>query len=305
VRNADWTVQTTSTTNPVWSRPAILSEISALVPPGARLKGNGTLTINGKRVDLSKKTVRVISPSFPYGSSGDKPLYHDWGSLLKSLISTNGSVRVASYKTNPANQNLQHYNLAGVLFGYAGGGSGNYTNQARNMLNEQDYDYQANFTSNLNPGGNATLASLGIENGTEGVHLTGNLTSVGSPICSPFDIYITKAQMNKPQGIYGSNPKYVVFSTDGSFTSYETAGIQNDLSGRMVGDLMAGIVFGWANSTVNITAHAHATGLNLANSTFSSPTVGGISSGELFFLLSLAAAHQLGGCGPSNRFRLL
>jgi len=295
VRNTDWSVQTTSTTNPVWTHPAILSEISALVPSDARLSGNGTLTINGTQVDLSQKIIRVISPSFPYGSSGDQALYHQWGTLLDSLISTNGSVRVASHKTDSTNQQLQPYNLAGVLFGYAGGGSSDYTNQAPNMLNEQDYDYRATFTANLNPGGNTTLTALGIGNGTAGVHLTGNLTSVGPTTCTPFDIYITRAQMNQPQGIYGSNPKYVVFSTDGSFTSYETAGIQNDLSGRMVGDLMAGIVFGWANSTVNITSQAATTGLNLANSTFSSPTVGGISSGELFFLLSLAAAQTTSG----------
>jgi hypothetical protein len=196
VRNADWSVQTTSTTNPVWTHPAILSEISALVPSDAGLSGSGNLTINGTQIDLSRKIVRVISPSFPYGSSGDQALYHGWDSLLNSLISTNGSVRVASYKTDPANQNLQPYNLAGVLFGYAGGGCSTYTNQAPNMLNEQDYDYQANFTSNLNPGGNTTLTALGIGNGTAGVHLTGNLTSVGPPTCSPFDIYITKNQMN-------------------------------------------------------------------------------------------------------------
>ena len=306
VRNADGSVQQTSTTNPVWTNNSILEAIKAVVPQDALVMGQGNLTINGTSVDMSTRVVRVISPSFPVSSGGNfTALYHTWSTLLGNLTTSNATLNVASYTSNATNETLASYKLSNVLFGYAGGGSGNYTYQAQNMLNEQGYTYTANFTTNLNPSGaNPNLASVGIGNGTAGVHLSGNLTSVGPPTCAAFDIYITSDQMSQPQGIYGSNPKYVVYLTatstnstvsQGNSTWYETGGIQNDLSGRIVGDLMAGIVFGWAGSTQSIANHASATGLNTANVTLSSDTVGQIQTGELFYLLSLAAAQTSSG----------
>jgi len=87
----------------------------------------------------------------------------------------------------------------------------------------------------------------------------------------------------------------VVQGTPGSYTTaYSTTGIVNDLGGRIVGDLMAGMVFGWSKSTLNIADQATATGTNLYGTIFSSTTVGGLSTGEYFFLLSLAGLR--GNC---------
>ncbi|MEI8078956.1 MAG: hypothetical protein WCH61_04925 [bacterium] len=256
--------------NPVTTNPNILSHVAALVPSAALVK------------DGSGNTVRVLS------SAAAPDAYHNWTALMNGLASAATNLNVSSY-TSPTNSSLVPFGVSQALFGYSGAPP--ISGQATNFDQMQNYVTTAIFMNDLNPGGtNATLTALGIGGGQAGVVISGTgetITGGGTP-AAPFTIYITQANLNLGTGIYGSNPGYVVVQGD---TSYATTGIVNDLGGRIVGDLMAGMVFGWSNSTLNIATQAAATGTNLYGTTFSSATVGGLSTGEYFFLLSLAGAQ--------------
>lgn len=253
--------------NPVTSKNSILSNVQSLVPSGA-------VVLNGRT------TVRIKS------STADPSAYHDWLDLMNALQSN--PLNVSSY-TSPATGIPASYALSGVLFGYSGAPC--IAGQAPNFETQQDYDTKATFTTNLNPSNNKTLSKVGITNGTPGVIISGTGSVTGD-----FSIYITQDNLNAGTGIYGNNPPYVVMypviGIQESAYAYATSGIVDDLGGRIVGDLMAGIVFGWSASTVNIAAQATATNTQLFGTTFSSTTVGGISTGELFFLLSLAGVQR-------------
>lgn len=253
--------------NPVTSAIDILSNVKDLVPSSATV-------LNGS------KTVRIKS------SAADPSAYHNWTSLMTTLQSTTATnpLNVCSY-TSPSTGIPPSYALSGALFGYSGGLV--YTPQVPGFDQAQSYNTTATFTTNLNPNNDPVLTGAGITNGTPGVVISGTGSVSGA-----FSIYITQTNLNAGTGIYGNNPPYVVaYTVSGTETAYSTTGIENDLGGRVVGDLMAGMVFGWSASTVNIDAHATATNTNLYGTTFSSPTVGGLMTGELFFLLSLAGAQ--------------
>ncbi|MFH1299689.1 MAG: hypothetical protein ABIK07_01415 [Planctomycetota bacterium] len=256
--------------NPVLSTVNILANVAAQVPSGAAVKTGPP----------DNQLVRIVS------STAIPAAYHDWISLMTTLQTTTATqpLKVCSY-TSPTTGIPASYALSGALFGYSGGQT--YSPQATGFETAQSYNTTATFTTNLNPNNDPVLSGQGITNGTAGVVISGSGSVTGA-----FSIYITQANLNAGTGIYGNNPPYVVvYTANGKETAYSTTGIQNDLGGRVVGDLMAGIVFGWSASTVNIADHAAATNTNLYGTTFSSTTVGGIMTGELFFLLSLAGAQ--------------
>jgi hypothetical protein len=253
--------------NPVTSSNDILANVEALVPSAAKV-------LNGQT------TVRIMS------SAAAPSAYHDWLNLMTALqtITATNPLKVCSY-TSPTTGIPVSYALSGALFGYSGAAA--IPGQAPNFDKMQDYTTTATFTTDLNPNNNGTLSKVGIKPGTPGVVISGTGSVTGA-----FSIYITQDNLNAGTGIYGNNPPYVVmYSVSGTEFAYATTGIVNDLGGRVVGDLMAGMVFGWSASTVNIAAHAIATNTNLFGTTFSAATVGGISTGELFFLLSLAGVQ--------------
>lgn len=78
------------------------------------------------------------------------------------------------------------------------------------------------------------------------VTLTGTITPVGSTQREPTTIVITYAALNKPIGIYGCNPSYQV--NGGTLTG----GIVNDVYGWIVGDLLAGLSYGFAGSATTV-----------------------------------------------------
>lgn len=253
--------------NPVISSGKILSNVAALVPSGAAV-------FNGPEL------VRVMS------SAADSAAYHDWTNLMSSLQTTTGTtpLKVCSY-TSPATGIPASYALSGALFGYSGGLT--YKHQVPGFETAQTYNTSATFTTNLNPDKNPVLTEKGITDETAGVEISGTGSVSGA-----FSIFIKETDLNAGTGIYGNNPPYVVvYTLSGKETAYKTTGIENDLGGRVVGDLMAGMVFGWSASTMNIETHATATNTNLYGTTFSATTVGGLMTGELFFLLSLAGAQ--------------
>lgn len=253
--------------NPQATAGDIVSKVAGAVPTAAIVR-SGT------------QIVRVMS------SAAAPSAYHNWSSLMTYLEGITGTapLRISSYNSSATDSIPIKYQVAGDLYGYSGAPplSGQYAG-----FNEaQSYAMTAVFSADLNAGANPALAGLGVPQGTAGVKISGK----GSK-CEPVDIYITKSNLNLGVGIYGNNPSYVVISPAYK-NGYATQGIADDLGGRIVGDLMAGIVFGWAASRTSIKQQAHRTGTDLYGVSFTAETVGGLPTGELFFLLSLAAAQN-------------
>jgi len=255
-------IQTTSN-NPVSTQPDILGRVIATagVPEAAVVKSGTT-------------PVRVIS-----SQSAPAGVYHNWDTLMTSLQGggTPMQLKLSSY-TSPTNSTLTGYNLSSANFGYVGNGAASGFGAA------QTFSSTATFQSNLNPSNNAALNAAGITDGTSGVVISGSASAAGT-----FQIYVTSSALNAPTGVYGSNPGYVVVQNGAVVGNYN--GIQNDLTGKVVGDLLAGMVYGWTSSETNIADQASKTGTNLAGVTFSASTIGGLSAEEYFFLLSLAGAQ--------------
>jgi hypothetical protein len=191
---------------------------------------------------------------------------------------------VASYTTTDTDVDV----AVGTLFGFAG--SKTVSNIAADWSVKQDYDTQAVAVADLNPGGaNPRITQL---EGVPGIQISGTGTLVGA-----FTIYLTNSDLDQPSGIYGANPPYIVDWTGkpGGAAAYSIAQIENDLAGRVVGDLLAGFNFGWAGCATTVAEQATANGLaaNLTGSVFAAggaladTAIWALSTGQFFYLLSL------------------
>ena len=259
------------------------------VPSGTKVTAETSAT-NSQNTKVSiGGTARIMSPSL-YQSSliSEAAAYHDWTSsdgLIDTLQANGTTLSVASYTTAKEHSQLP----ANTLFGFAGSPSSSI---AASWSLGQNYTLTAQALTDLNPNGtNTRIPSL---EGIPGIKMSGSGTSVDS-----FDIYITNDNLNDQTGIYGANPPYTVdwLGATPSATAYELDGIQNDLSGRVVGDLLAGFNFGWAGCVTTVTVHAKATNTasNLSGTIFDSTTnhnlggtaIGKLSTGQFFYLLSL------------------
>lgn len=293
-KRSDGTLLNPPANNPL-STPAGQSVFAALtadpnVPAGTQVAANtsavspaakATVTIGG--------TARILAPSlYQAGLIRNAQAYHDWtgsGGLIASLTAGATTLSVSSYTTVGAAQGIPK----ATLFGFAGS---KVSNIGAAWTLEQDYALTAQALADLNPkGANTRLPAL---EGIAGVKLSGSGGVVGR-----FDVYIANTDLDAQTGIYGANPDYVVDWRDapGGAGAYTQLGIQNDLGGRVVGDLLAGFNFGWAGCAVTVTGHAQATGTaaNLVGSVFDPAAanslggkpIGALSTGEFFYLLSL------------------
>lgn len=245
----------------------------------------GTLAIGG--------TARILSPSmYDAGMIANATPYHDWSALLDALCKAKTTLPVGSYTTVDTGVALP----AGTLFGFAGSKSSSI---APVWTEKQDYTLGATVVADLNPdGGNPRIPTLA---GKPGIVITGSGTLVGD-----FSVYLLRSDLEAQTGIYGANPPYVVDwqAAPAGPTAYPQAQIENDLAGRVVGDLLAGFNFGWAGCATTVAAQAQAItqaggSPNLAGTVFD-PTggslanteIGGLATGQLFYLLSLQPTTQ-------------
>lgn len=234
------------------------------------------------------EVVRVMS------SAASPSSYHDWTSLMTTLEGpSGGSPKTLNVGSYTAGVTSNPYNLSSTYYGYSGAGP--VSGQPPGWNDDQTYSSTAQFVSNMTTGLTSTqIAALQSAFTTAGLGSTTGpgavITGTGSESTDTFTIFIPQAVLNAGTGIYGNNPGYIVMIGDTVYT-YASSGLQNDLGGRIVGDLVAGIVFGWSNSTVDIATHATATGTDFYGSAFTSNILGNLSTGEYFYLLSLAAAQ--------------
>jgi len=312
-------LSTVSTQSPqIWN--AINS--SSAIPSAAKIAAQPSYQVKSTSGQMGTVTGTVTTLA-----SGSSSAYHDWltgsGSLLNTLQSANAGagkiLNVSSFRS-PAGDtfgnNLFGFSTVASTSGtspFHGNGTSTNYDPTNRFLEGQSYNTTAHFTTNLNPGNNAELAALGITNGTGGVKFTG--TGTGTNSVGTLNLYISNASLNAANGIYGSNPYYVVEwkSFDGENQTGTTYYVQqqnsNNIVDRIVGDLTAGITFGWATAdSETITAHAASTGTEaLLDGTIFSSTYSGtgtasggkkineLSPGEYYYLLSV-----LGIVGEGN-----
>lgn len=315
-------LSTVNTSPTVWnsinSSTAISSANGIVAAGNYAVKNKGGTTIGYMTGNAS-----ALAP----GSAGTS--YHDWltdagghTSLLNTLESGLITLNVSSYTVPSGAGNVlpgANWTFSKVTQGpgtdtapyspFNNSISGITTDTTNRFLEAQSYTMSAEFSSNLNPGGaDANLTAQGITDGTAGTIISGNGgTGDGSGnTVGNFTIYITNADLNAPDGIYGSNPTYVakwqsfVGPLQTGTTSYVKQQNSNNLVDRVVGDLTAGITFGWANALQTVADIAAAAGKEayLVDSVFSSTYSGGgislagtkiseLSASQYFYLLSV------------------
>ena len=174
------------------------------------LTKNGSVLPSSKEALPSSEFARVISPQL-----GNDGLYHDFTHYLKKSLQ-NTSTRIA-----------------GVYVG-----TGKQPSKKNPLQQAQSYDYMATFDSI----GNVTLRpnaksgngkSLGVAKVNQGK----GVGTKGGNIVISFD------DLNAKTGIYGCNTPYKLGA------KLKTVGITNDVYGRVVGDLLTGLNFGYLGST--------------------------------------------------------
>ena len=146
---------------------------------------------------------------------GAPSMYHDFTAYLTGTLAS------------------QSVRLAGT---FQGVGQPPWSNPA---LQAQSYDFNATFDRQ----GNVTLSpNLGSGNGqAPGVPVAKRGQGVGATT----KMHVAFAALNVVTGIYGCNPAYSL-STGPSFP-----GITNDVWGEVLGDLVAGLNFGFVGSTMS------------------------------------------------------
>jgi len=260
LRSADGSVQQLQTINPINTDADILSNVESAVPTDA-------LLIAGPAD--KQRVVRVLAPI------SDQSPYHDWTSLMDKLADKDGNyqspvtLNIGSF-TIPSDDSLFQYALSGVQVLFGGPGV-TYSPQLSGFTNpQQTYSGTAVFDA-------------------EKVTL-----SMSSPDAGSFTIEVQRSELNKDTGIYGQNPGYTVKNTSQTYT---TSNLQNDLGGWIVGDLMAGMTFGWAAcektvSELNSMSEKTLTDLDkLFDATQLAKKINELNTSEFFALVSLAGAQ--------------
>ncbi len=295
IRNtSDGTHANPPANNPLLTPPG-LTLFNALtgdpqVPPQAVVTAKGSVKVGGGRNRyIINGTARILSPSLydPTQFAGGTP-YHGWtqaGGLIKTLRAAKTVLKVASYVTSDPSAAVP----TGTLFGYSGSKAAPAISAA--WMVAQSYALTATAVADLNP--NSANPRIPQLSGKPGILLTGNGGTVGA-----FSLYLLDSDMEKPAGVYGANPPYVVdwAGQPGGAQAYSMPGIKNDLAGRVVGDLLAGFNFGWAACATTVAAQAATTGTaaNLTGTVFdvnsgllTKQPLGALSTGQFFYLLSL------------------
>lgn len=171
----------------------------------------------------SDKFTRVLSPT----SSDMYSKYNDWTHYLKTTLFTSTTTNGKPIK------------ISG-LFGGVGDQPANAAGLATDAVarnQTQSYDYHVTFDAN----GDCTMtAQAGSGDGTvAGIAAANQGVGVGL-----VNITIDFDDLNAATGIYGNNPKYTIVGVE------TTDGVQNDFYGWVVGDLLAGLSWGFPGSTV-------------------------------------------------------
>ncbi len=169
----------------------------------------------------SPKFARVLPPMAFHDANNPNPLYHDWTSYLKTTLQR------------------QTIHIQGCFAGSQAGGI-----PQRERLTSQGYDYMAIVDAS----GNVTMTA---QKGSGKANSTcGGIK--GDGIGDQSTITIAFKELNATNGIYGCDPGYTWSYVDpkGNKQTGSTSAITNDVFGWVVGDLLAGLNFGFPGSSV-------------------------------------------------------
>ena len=198
---------------------------------------------------------RVISPQYTVGSN-NQTVYGDFSHYLNSLNGKNSTIS--------------------GFFAGVGGELDQQTTAA------QIYEYTATFSGTVATNGTVTLVASPKSGTTFGSYTNGSIVPVpqgNSPTGAGNNTITLKySDLIAATGIYGSNPPYQV----SGIHKQNNTGIVNDVFGRVVGDLLAGLTFGTVGSTVsaNLTiGNGTTTNLNGAIGSLSSSAWWGAGEG--------------------------
>ncbi len=171
---------------------------------------NASVLPSSNKMLPSSKFARVISPQLSASS-----MYHDFTNYLKTFLAG------------------KQVTIKGIYAGTNKQPSSSPETQA------QSYDYTGTFATN----GSITLSpNSDSGNGkANGVPTAQQGTGVGN---ATGNIVISFSDLNSPIGVYGCNAPYTLGSNP------KTKGITNDFYGQVVGDVYAGLNFGFIGSTV-------------------------------------------------------
>ncbi len=175
----------------------------------------------------SSKFTRVLSPT----SADMNSKFHDWSYYLKTYLH-NSTVT----QGNPVI-------IKGI---FAGVGTqpapNNASTKAPTRNQTQTYNYEVTF----NNSGDALMTAQAGSGDGQAAGIAGSRQGNGVGLK---DIKILYTDLNGGTGIYGNNPKYTIVQDN-----EETDGIENDFYGWVVGDLLAGLSWGFPGSPVKFNA---------------------------------------------------
>jgi autotransporter-associated beta strand protein len=240
-----------ATTNPgSWS-------INSNVQNGNQTTSNTQVLVNATLGTAANQNLAVL----PGGSSPTLP-NSDFSRVISPQFSANGTY-------------FDFTNYLGYLDGKSVHISGPFAGtgpqpSSNSTLSSQTYDFTGNFTASsisvpgANASVNATFSNGGIV--LNSTSLSGNGTNPQAPgIGDNVAIYISNADLNSQAGIYGNNMPFYV-SYNGSAAVYYEA-LPNDVFGRAVGDLLAGLSFGYVGSNKTFTFNGNNTTIGQLAST--------------------------------------
>lgn len=182
----------------------------------------------------SGNSTQAIMPS---GASTNLP-NSEFARVISPQFSSNGTYTDFTNYLNHLGATSGNATISGEFVGTA--------TQQTPEDKRQDYNYIATFSGNATTGNVTLTAQTG--SGTGGV---------GSSVT----IVIDNADLNSQLGIYGNDVPYSINGAP------KTAGITNDVYGRIVGDLLAGLSFGYVGSNQTFTSGNVTKTIGLVSST--------------------------------------
>jgi major membrane immunogen (membrane-anchored lipoprotein) len=202
-----------------WTKADTLT-MQEIAAPTAKVPGQNVV------LDANENFVRVLAPmTMPQAS-----MYPDWSDYLTSL------------------QGVQT-RIKGCYVGTGDQPTGNPLTQA------QSYD----FIVTVDAGNNALFTAQ--EGSGKGNDICLPEEHFGTGVGATFNngdavtVSVSFAELNGKNGIYGNNPSYT-YTYANAPTGATTDSIKNDVFGRVVGDFLAGLSFGYPGSTVTYNGKA-------------------------------------------------
>ncbi len=291
------------------------SLFNALTASTTTTPNSARISANYSAVNSNNNTVGTVTGIASIQSPQNNTDYHGWTGPTTGVRSTSGlipwltsqdkTIKVANYDVPNEDK------LGGTKFGFVGSGGtspfnqdGNNNDPSNLFTQAQSYDLDAKFetdirsditelSSTANDNVRDQLETQGIDAATAGARMVGEGGEVGDII-----VYSTNSELDSNTGIYGANPQYIVVwnkngDADWNGAISVTTQNLNNLTDRIVGDLLTAINMGMADSQTVIGTNATNTGTTgtLDNTIFAaaknSDIIGDLTTGEFIYLLSL------------------